>query len=642
MSGDYGFVFSERHNDVVDGAVSADEEIFTGTNFGTAIVRELTQNSLDAKDHNVEGPVVIRIQLKNVPVSEIPDVDTLRTHLEASALAVEGSNDVSNRLGRAVDALAQDTIPVLRIGDHNTYGLTGDEDDQGRKPPLLALTRGNGVSQKAGGTGGSFGIGAKSASGASSIRTVFWTTRSADHTDTVVAGRAILAGHTLPGESAILAPDGFFRRKNAKKFTYQRSNEGVLGFEPRAENGTDTYILGYRGINEEGILNEMRRAFASQFMLAIHSGRLLIEASTENGNWRLDEESLAHFIRNDRDESADATRAYYEAILTEPKTINVDGLGKVRIFLSMDESLSETYKPMFMRAPLMRIFVYTRMHRMSVNFAAVVVCDSDEGNRFLRALEPVAHDKWDSQRGENPSRAKRVLDALYKDVRQVIRDEIKENLGEEVNIKGLAALLPSNIDEGLRPATKTKVTSSRNQSDSKGVNIENEIVEGKKLDEELSPKRSQEPKTYVTVSGIAGLGDQEGRKGRDTGGKKKRKSAGQGFDTTGVRGDGNTVIQGDEVRFRPTFVKPGLLQMTIFPVDGEALEGSIEFAAVADDGQPEKDYSLGITRAYIEDGLDRRMLEMDGNILRGVHIPTDGLTVKLEFDRARRFKLGVL
>lgn len=642
MSDEYGFIFSERHNDVVDGAVSADEEIFTGTNFGTAIVRELTQNSLDAKDPGVEGPVVIRIQLKNVPVSEIPDVDTLRTHLKASALAVEGSNDVSNRLGRAVDALAQDTIPVLRIGDHNTYGLTGDEDDQLRKPPLLALTRGNGVSQKAGGTGGSFGIGAKSASGASSIRTVFWTTRSADHTDTVVAGRAILAGHTLPGESAILAPDGFFRRKTGKKFSYLRSNEGVLGFEPRTENGTDTYILGYRGMDEDGILNEMRRAFASQFMLAIHSGRLLIEASTESGNWRLDAESLAHFIRNDRDEGADATRAYYEAILTEPKTISVDGLGEVRIYLSMDESLNETYKPMYMRAPLMRIFVYTRMHRMSVNFAAVVVCDSPEGNQFLRALEPVAHDLWDPQRGENPSLAKRVLDGLYKDVRQVIRDEIKENLGEEVNIKGLAALLPSNIDEGLSPATKTKASSSRNQSDSKGVNIENEIVEGKKLDEELSPKRSQEPKTYVTVSGVAGLGDQEGRKGRDTGGKKKRKSAGQGFDTTGMLGEGNTVIQGDEVRFRPTFVKPGLLQMTIFPVDGEALEGNIEFAAVADDGQPEKDYSLGITRAYLEDGLDRRMLDMDGNTLRGIYIPTDGLTVKLEFDRARRFKLGVL
>lgn len=639
MTEEYGFIFSQRNNDVIDGAVSADEEIFRDADHGEALTRELTQNSLDAKVPDSVGPVTIKVELREVPLSEVPDVDSLKLHLAQSVKAVEGSNDVSNRLGEALEVLNGDSITILRIGDYNTTGLRGEEDDRDNKPPLLALTRGNGVSQKSGGTGGSFGIGAKSASGASSIRTVFWTTLADDKEVPVVAGRAILAGHKIDNAPDImLAPDGFYRQKNTERFVYKRSSEGIFGFSPRAENGTDTYVLGYRGKNEGGQLREIQRAFAHNFMVAIHEGDLVVEATVGATHWTLSRESLGNFLAEDDDQDSAAMLAYYSALLEEPEVINVPRIGDVEVYLNLDEDLSETYKPMYMRSPRMQVFVDTGMHKVSSNFAAIVVCRSEEGNQILRSWEPPAHDKWTPK----TSTDKNTLSKLRTAVRRVIVSKIKRTVGDEITLRGLEKFLPSSLSTGLarRPSSNPiKHINKRGMGNGKDA-IENERLVGKKLNEELKRKAVTEKDQKITVSATSGTGTMEVQKGKDRGGEGTRSGSGKPFTGSGERGDGNSRISGDSIRMRLMFTRPGVGRLFLLPVGKKAAIGDIELVAISE-GNSQEDYDLGFKRVWVaEDGVERE-LGFEGNVIKNLEIAPTGLEVWLEFNIERRFALAV-
>lgn len=639
MNEQYGFIFSQRNNDVIDGAVSADEEIFRDSDHGEALTRELTQNSLDAKAPGFNGPVKIKVELKQVPINQIPDVETLKLHLGQSVKAVAGSNDVSNRLGEALEVLNGDTISVLRIGDYNTTGLRGEEDDRDGKPPLLALTRGNGVSQKGGGTGGSFGIGAKSASGASSIRTVFWTTLADDKKIPVIAGRAILAGHKLDENPDImLAPDGFYRQLNTEKFTYERSSEGIFGFSPRTENGTDTYVLGYRGLNEDGKLREIQRAFAHNFMVAIHEGDLVVEGIVGSTRWELNQDSLGSFLSEDNHEDSPAMQAYYAAIQEAPEIISVPRLGKVEVYLNLDEDLSCPYKPMYMRSPRMQVFIDTRMHKVSENFAAVVICRSEEGNRLLRSWEPPAHDKWAPKERTDQE----TLSKLKNQVRAVIVGKIKKTVGDEITLRGLERFLPSSLSTGLarRPSSNPIKQSNKLGMDKGKEVIENERLIGKKLNEELKRKAITESDQKITVSATSGTGSKEITKGKDRGGQGTRSGSGTPFTGNGERGEGNSRIAADSIRMRLMFTEPGIGRMVLVPTASNRVSGEIELVAISDGNSPEE-YDLGFKKVWIAQDDGEQELRFDGNVIKDLQIEPEGLEVWLEFSLKRRFALAV-
>ena len=87
------------------------------------------------------------------------------------------NNPKADKFYAAAKAIIEsDKITILRISDHNTWGLSGADQPDNTNMPWTALVMSEGASSKDGTGGGSFGIGKFAAFANSKIRTVFYST----------------------------------------------------------------------------------------------------------------------------------------------------------------------------------------------------------------------------------------------------------------------------------------------------------------------------------------------------------------------------------------------------------------------------------------------------------------------------------
>lgn len=440
---DYGFFFEKLRNGMPEGISDSGEETFRGSSdrMANALVRELAQNSLDAKLGTNDSPVRMVFELRTIRTRDLPDYDKLKAHIESADR--DNSDDPSNmRLKNAVAAIRQNTIPVLRVSDYNTKGLTGNEKEKGST--LRALTYYSGKSADKKGSGGSYGIGKAVGIATSSVRTELWTTMAADSKDVVFTGYSRLATHSDPSNPSVdLMASGIYTDKSvieSEGLHYRRDVNGICGFPRREEPGTDLYILGYL-MSDDSELENLRNALIDNFMVAIHRGRLVVKGIWGKGAWTLDSSTLPKMVDTDKQ------KAFYAALLKKP--IIKDGdkyFGQMKLYVNMDRELSERYGIYGIRKPLMKVHDFDiRAPRM--NFAAILECSSDKGNNLLRTMEPPSHDKWE-RRPEVPS-----AQAAMRHATDFIKDTLKsmqeEKYGDKVEIPGLNLLLPSNEVTGF-------------------------------------------------------------------------------------------------------------------------------------------------------------------------------------------------
>ena len=135
------------------------------------LVREVIQNSLDANDTNLAGPVEVDISDCLID-PELIDADELKPHLEACLERAKSENRtrVQNLYEQAVRAINAEQVSCLRMVDSGTLGLQGSSWD--------ALVMQEGSVQKPGeAPGGSNGVGKNAVLNVSDLRTVFYSTR---------------------------------------------------------------------------------------------------------------------------------------------------------------------------------------------------------------------------------------------------------------------------------------------------------------------------------------------------------------------------------------------------------------------------------------------------------------------------------
>jgi len=94
----------------------------------------------------------------------------------------------------ALAMLAQDELPILKISDFNTTGLTVGAKGDDRNSDWAKLTKSVGASDKHAGKLGSFGIGKHATYACSDLRTVFYGTLDTAAM-TAVQGAAKLVTH---------------------------------------------------------------------------------------------------------------------------------------------------------------------------------------------------------------------------------------------------------------------------------------------------------------------------------------------------------------------------------------------------------------------------------------------------------------
>jgi hypothetical protein len=118
----------------------------------------------------------------------------------------------------------------------------------------------------------------------------------------------------------------------------------------------------------------------------------------------------------------------------------LDGLGEVELYVKRGDGYPKRVQQM--RAPLM--VVSPEPYRSLLDpYAAVLICKDDEGNEFLKKLEPPQHDKWDPALGDDIRTSRRIYKSLQDWVRNKLKSLSQAYEGETTEIPGLADYLAS-------------------------------------------------------------------------------------------------------------------------------------------------------------------------------------------------------
>ena len=625
---DFGFHFNQSTLALMQGGNDARREYFKKQGPAKSLVRELGQNSLDAKSQKVEGPVRIVFELKEVSASSIPDFENLSEHIRAANIATTELAGPNTDFVKATEATNQTVIPVLRISDYRTTGLPGHEDDV--SSPLAALTRTSGVSAKPQGKGGSFGIGAAAGAYNSRLLTVFWTTMAEDNLGEVVfAGRSDLASHKMNG-SNYDATGIYLDRASRNTFKYLRNQQSFLGFEPRREPGTDTYIPAYVGAERDPELSEIRDAFVENFFAAFRAGHLEVEGrSGEQLLWELNEETI-----RDAANSLETVRPFFEALDSNPIVDDLPGLGEVKLYVNLSPALRKRYHTIQMRSPLMAVCTYEP--RMSTNYAAVFVCDSPEGNELLRSLEPPTHDDWVRNDPDFPAGRKSV-NALRKFIRESIRELIATAQGDEIRLDGLKELLPSTLgNPDLDEVPLSEIPSDRDEASPD----ETSTVHGDDKRSALSIHSNSVIKPRVRRPGDSDGAEDAlgGSRARKSG---RKKTEGGSKHTSGGQGEGAHSIAAASIGIETWFNSNSKCFYVAIHAD-PGTTGDLTLCAQGEQG-PEEKYDLQIVRVSTT-GAAPHELEFKGNTIKNISIPSDDeqLLIKVETENHRRLRLGVI
>jgi hypothetical protein len=635
----YGFHFEVAGRAGYQGPNDPSGEYFTNKDLEQSLTREIIQNSMDAMAPGM-AMVTVEFDLRDIPTDEIPGIHGLRASIDA---ACEASKDLQGRkyLLAARKSAYSSTVPVLRIGDYGTCGLSGSESKNAPLTSLSALTRSTGASSNDGDRGGSFGIGSAVGPLASRLRTVAYVSKRIDDPDVVYAALSRLASHRDETGEWRQGTGYFTSLEDEEDFRYLRNPEPIDGFPERTEDGTDVLIFDYSEAGRDAGLIDVKRAAVENFMVAIHRGRLVVTGRTGNQEWRLDRDSLAEVINAD-EQLRHSVRPFYRA-LTETDCVQakLKNTGDVQLYVYVDEDLEKKLGTQVMRKPLMK--VDTLSHSIHTPYAALFICEDDEGNKRLREIEPPTHDKWNDKGPRSDA-------TTVREIKQFIRREllrvIPEKLGRTATIKGLAKFLP--LDLGASAGGTGGIGPTPSAADGT---------------ERESPRRLGKPEKYgpldwrgqgpvsIPVSHQGNESDdgetrtrggrsasEPGSGGTDGGGNGALGDNGSGDTASGTSGDGTHRILPRNVRFR-SYADPAGHSVIVLTALQD-VSGDLELTAL---GAGASDvYDAPLKSAAVDTAGGPVDLTIKGPTIRGITLTkNEQMRLNVKFAHAGTYRLGV-
>lgn len=412
-----------------------------------SLARETIQNSLDAR-LDPGQPVRVVFRMSSMSSRDFPGRDELRRIMEQAAAFAAGGSNASGVYNRALTALRGRELTVLTVTDSNTTGLEGSDDDH--TGSWNRLTRQTGGSAKDAGAGGSFGVGKGAPFALSVLRTVYYSTRTAD--GVAFIGRARLSSFRENGD--IRQGGGFFGISDPPgrpRQTLSVRDQPLIPacFPPPDTRGTSIYIpVSLTDGRLNRLLRESVRAVIRSFWAAIHRGNLHVTFEGFGDTPLLIDTSTLPAVMAAYEDPAHLITPYYTAFQQTPEVRELPGLGEVKLYLLVGDDLPK--RTVWMRSPLM--VVREKRSTTPVSFAAVLLCDSPGGNGLLRLMEPPEHNDWLVARAPVDQRraAQEALDALQAFVRDAVRAAGTLNPGELHDIPALQELLPGAEEHSIR------------------------------------------------------------------------------------------------------------------------------------------------------------------------------------------------
>jgi len=557
------WIFAKSDGGREGGFHDAGVETFKG-NFDRYLARELIQNSLDARlDPN--KAVHVTFQIEDLMPSELPDCKNLKLTFDRCAEYWSHQKKTRAFFENAADLVGGKTIPVLRVGDYNTTGVRGSDDD--RENNWYNLIKSAGSSSKTGSEGGSFGIGKNAPFAASKMRTVLYSTYNKDK-EHIFQGVAMLVSHELP-DGTKLQPTGYLGGKGGASI---RDKDEIPESLLRSKMGTDIVVVGFP--KEKNWQNDLVYSVLENFWPAIDLGDLEVTVGAE----QITSKNLGELLTRFSGQEDFTAHLYYKAFKESSYAFQekLPNLKDVSLYLSTGDNELPN-KVAMVRGTGMVVFM--KQFRSNVRFCGVFICGNETGNKLLREMEPPKHDTWDPDhpdKGEN-----KKIESEY---RHFIRDCIKTlsptDDSKVISVPDLSRFLPDD-DDSPEEEFEGGDNQSRESADRRKLP---DKIEGRKLDARKSSSQPDHIEPGEGDEDIEGGGSElEGGSGAGFG------KGGSGSNGSGKGGKGGP--KGEEskpsipIRYRTfaTNLGAGLYAMTVQSEQKNAKNATLAVWTIGDD-----------------------------------------------------------
>lgn len=436
-----------------------------------SLAKEILQNSLDA--HNDElpqnKPVKVKFSYVEISRDDIPGADQLARTIDACCKYNEGDDLEQMLLVKEYSDKhlnADGKVPVLKISDFNTIGLTGVTDSESRNTCWHKLVKSFSSTNKPNGASGSQGVGKFAVYNFSKLRTVVYSTLTKDG-EKGIQGKTILTTFQDPDDNrkrVHKARFGIPEEEDVLPVTDEHDIPPVYG---RQEIGTDIFVLGFE--KDENWMEQIAMSVIEFFFVAILKGT--IEVDIEDGDKEIHigkdnlEEKIYFFeeyYKNnhyDDDENFQYTAPLYWKAMTDPSAFHIidefkyngKSMGQFELYLLLDPDVNER-RILEMREAGMKIKEDIKF-RIQPSFLGVFIATGkkassskpdDNISSFLRKCENPSHDVWAADNyTEQKVKARSIINSIHKRILEIINSKIPKNEEPEIKAYGISELLMS-------------------------------------------------------------------------------------------------------------------------------------------------------------------------------------------------------
>ena len=467
MASEIGWEFPSNGCGEAPGDNNGAMDTFAGQKL-SAMVREVIQNSLDAKPEDSDLPVRLAFSLHDLGPEQISGFHELSRHVEACENMVkeQGLSHVEAVYRKSKESLrANAPIPVLVISDYNTTGLVGPLNKQ--KGAWFALTKGTGITQKQNASSlGSFGHGSKAPFLMAAARTLFYLTKiKSEQGDQLrFQGKSILLSHEHPLQSDVTTQaTGFFGFKEGlKPLIDSEVPSWATDLRQKDTDGYGTSIIIPFTSFDRGLFPETKITVVANFFYAIKEGRLEVVVDGEEITKDNIEETFNWCVANLENEQDEIDVEHIEGCFKSIRTIieasfsgsqELPGFGRIDWYLRLDDEVDyksvaiarESGMLITRRPPQLQRFPGIKQ------FDMFVFINPGDGSAALKRLENPEHTNFEFGRVTHAVDERRVLAAykkLVKEIRRILSNYASSETSEEEDISDLAKYLFSSAAEG--------------------------------------------------------------------------------------------------------------------------------------------------------------------------------------------------
>lgn len=447
-------------------------ETFKNNNDGAEkfkkFAREMVQNSIDVKDDKVKEPLIVKFDLFDANIDDLPNFSGLKDHINGTIDYCSQKNKLNNAYyisKQEETLLKKQKIKILKISDYNTKGICGSKKLNADKSSWAGLVYNDGDSVKSSSDSlGSHGLGKGAAFSMSNLRTVFYNTKD-------IEGNRALQGVTRQYVSYVNGEKEFYKGYFGEVVSdnvYPIYDDGINKLSKifgRESNGSDVFILepDVAYISEEWVKWYLIESVISNFFVAIRDGNLeVIINGTEVNQSNLTNifSLLNEFYEKNSLEKSDTliqTQQFLQTLdKAEPIAENLKGYGEILLWLYKDPDTK--WKNVAIVRKNGMFIRNLEVRNANQKFSGVVIVKGEQGVEFLKSIEDPSHMDFDPSRatkesfGSTEDKQSRLND-FYDWIRNHAKNFTKIVSEDKLTLAGMEDYIqmPSNEEKKFSP-----------------------------------------------------------------------------------------------------------------------------------------------------------------------------------------------